>query len=75
MNVLKLATLLLAAALTVESGQAFGQQQENKDRVAVLELGAAGAWGLGDGTTSFGPSVAVEVTPIEHWLEIEVSLH
>jgi hypothetical protein len=74
MNVPRLATLLLAAALTFGSGQAFSQQQENKDHVAVLELGAAGAWGIGDGTASFGPSVAVEVTPIEHWLEIEAGV-
>jgi hypothetical protein len=30
--------------------------------------------GLGENKTSFGPSVAVEVTPIEHWLEIEAGL-
>jgi hypothetical protein len=73
-NVPGLATLLLAAALTLGYGHAFGQQQENKDHVAVLELGAAGAWGLGDGTASCGPCVAVEVTPIEHWLEIEAGI-
>jgi hypothetical protein len=74
MNVLKIATLSLAAALALGPEDAFGQQQEEKDHVAVLEFGAAGEWGLGENKTSFGPSVAVEVTPIEHWLEIEAGL-
>jgi hypothetical protein len=43
-------------------------------RGAVLEIGAAGEWGFQDGKTSFGPSVAIEVTPIEHWLEIEAGI-
>jgi hypothetical protein len=70
MNVLQVATPLLAAAVALGSDQAFGQQQDN-NHVAVFEFGAAGDWGLGDGKNSFGPSVAVEVTPVEHWLEIE----
>src|SRR5258708_20963507 len=74
MNVLKIATLSLAAALALGPGHAFGQHQEEKDHVAVLEIGAAGEWGLGENNTSFGHSVAVEVTPIEHWLEIEAGL-
>ena len=44
------------------------------DHAAVLELGGAGEWALQDGKTSLGPSVAVEVTPIEHWLEIEAGI-
>ena len=74
MNALKVATLSLVVTLSLGPGDAFGQQQEEKDHVAVLEFGAAGEWGLGDGKTSFGPSVAVEVTPIEHWLEIEAGV-
>jgi hypothetical protein len=54
---------------------AFGQEHGDDDhRGAVLGIGAAGEWGLGDGKTSFGPSVAFEVTPIEHWLEIEAGI-
>jgi hypothetical protein len=52
-----------------------GQQRSDGDHgSAVLELGAAGEWGVPDGKPSFGPSVAVEVTPIEHWLEIEAGI-
>ena len=47
-------------------------QSVEKDPAAVVELGGA-AFGrnVKDGGSSFDPSVAVEVTPIEHWLELE----
>lgn len=53
-------------------GQSAEKQSEEKEHVAVVELGGAGFWNVKDGTGSFGPSVAVEVTPIEHWLELEL---
>ena len=66
--VVALATLLLA-------GKAFAQEEE-KDRepAAILEVGAAGQWALTHGTPSYGPSLAVEVTPIKDWLEIEAGV-
>ena len=44
---------------------------QDKEPAAIVELGAAGEWGL-PGISSYGPSVAVEFTPIKDWLEIEV---
>jgi hypothetical protein len=44
---------------------------DEKEPVAVLELGGAGGWNLGTGGSSFGADLAVEVTPVEHWLELE----
>lgn len=44
---------------------------EEPEPTAILELGGAGEWSLKDGNSSFGPTAAVEVTPIENWLEIE----
>src|ERR1700719_3799236 len=41
------------------------------EHAAVLELGGAGEWGLTDSASHYGPTLAVEVTPIEHWLELE----
>jgi hypothetical protein len=41
---------------------------------AILEVGGAASRTLGDGTSSFGPTVAVEWTPIEHWLELEAGV-
>jgi len=64
-------TLVMASA----PGFALGQDPRDDDnRGAVLEIGAAAERALGDNSTSFGPSVAVEVTPIEHWLEIEAGI-
>jgi hypothetical protein len=61
-----LATLLFA-------GKAFGQVEE-KEPAAILEIGGAGQWALTHGTPSYGPNVAVEVTPIKEWLEIEAGV-
>jgi hypothetical protein len=41
------------------------------DRAVVLEAGAAGEHSIHGGASNFGPTLAVEVTPIEDWLEIE----
>lgn len=43
---------------------------QDKEPSAIVELGADGEWGL-LGASSFGPSAAVEFTPIKDWLEIE----
>jgi hypothetical protein len=64
-----LAAAVLVALLS-QAGTAFGQA-EHKEGVAVLELGAAVEQSLNGGGADLGPTVAVEVTPVEHWLEIE----
>jgi hypothetical protein len=61
----------LIAALLLFAGQA---QAEEKEPSAIVEIGNAGEWGLQNGGSSFGPTVAVEFTPIEHWLEIEAGV-
>ena len=45
-----------------------------KEPVAIVELGGAAGWSLKDAGSSFGPTVAVEVTPIENWLELEAGV-
>jgi hypothetical protein len=57
-----------ALALLLIAEAAFA---EDKEPVAIVELGAAGEWGLNSGGSSFGPTAAVEFTPIKNWLEIE----
>src|ERR1700739_2607172 len=47
---------------------------EEKDPIAIVELGAATDWNLGGGAATFAPNLAAEVTPIEHWLELEVGV-
>ena len=65
----------LLSALFLCSANAFAQSAEkDKDPAAVLELGGAASWSFKDSKAAFGPSVAVEVTPIENWLELEAGV-
>ena len=47
---------------------------EEKDPVAILEIGAATSWNVTGGAATFAPNVAVETTPIENWLELEAGV-
>src|SRR6202044_2352112 len=55
------------------SGIGFTQAVD-KEPVAVVEVGAAPGWNVTNGGWSFGPTAAVEVTPIENWLELEMGV-
>jgi hypothetical protein len=62
---------ILIASLFLCAGNAAAQAVEADKEIAVVELGAAANQSLKGGGSSFGPDFAVEVTPIENWLEIE----
>jgi hypothetical protein len=64
---------LLVASLFLCSEMTFAQSVD-KDPVAIVELGGAAGWGLNNGGASFGADAAVEVTPIENWLELEAGV-
>jgi hypothetical protein len=49
-------------------------QQVEKEPAAIVELGGATDWSITEGGSSFGPTIAVEVTPIENWLELEAGI-
>lgn len=66
------ARMTFLAAVLASRAAASGHADEKRP-VAVVEIGGAGEWGLSGGS-SFGPSGAVEVTPIEHWLELEAGV-
>ncbi len=70
MNVTK---FVLIASLFLCAGNLFAQSEE-KEPVAVVELGGAAGWSLKNGAGGYGPTVAVEVTPIENWLELEAGV-
>ena len=54
---------------------AFAQSPDNVTKeVAVVELGGAAERSVTEGNSSFGPTVAVEFTPIENWLELEAGV-
>jgi hypothetical protein len=46
----------------------------DKEPFAVVEIGGAGEWGLNSSGSSFGPTAAVEFTPIKNWLVIETGV-
>jgi hypothetical protein len=56
-------------------GSDFAQSAESeKEPVAIIEVGGAASRSLKNAISSFGPSVAIEFTPIEHWLELEAGV-
>jgi hypothetical protein len=73
LNFLSATNFLLAASLILFSEMASAQPVD-KDPVAIVELGGAAGWSLKNGGSSFGVDAAVEVTPIENWLELEAGV-
>jgi hypothetical protein len=63
---------VLISSLFLSTGSAFAQSVE-KEPAAIVELGGAANF-VKDGGSAFGPTVAVEVTPIEKWLELEAGV-
>lgn len=52
----------------------LGFSQSEKESAAVLEIGPAASRSITENESAFGPTVAVEVTPIENWLELEAGV-
>jgi hypothetical protein len=67
------ATKFLVFTLCFSSTMALAQS-DDKDPVAIVEIGGAAARSINNGGASFGADVAVEVTPIENWLELEAGV-
>ena len=69
--------LLLLLARQASSQVPSGHPQkagEDKDPIAIVELGAASSWNFSGGAATFAPNLAAEVTPIENWLELEAGV-
>jgi hypothetical protein len=64
---------IVIAVLFLRAGSAFAQSNE-KEPAAVVEVGGAANWSVTGGGSSVGPTVAVEVTPIKNWLELEAGV-
>jgi hypothetical protein len=47
---------------------------QSPEPAAILELGGAASWNLRNALSSFGPTAALEIEPIEKWLEIEAGV-
>jgi hypothetical protein len=52
---------------------AFAQTPDN-DPLAIIEVGGAMSTSITDTGSTFGPNLAVEITPIENWLELEMGI-
>lgn len=70
LNRTRLSLAIVFVALVVHARA----QTDEKESAAVVELGAAGNWSVKNSSPSFGPDVAVEVTPIKNWLELEAGV-
>lgn len=65
---------VVIVSLFLCAGNAAAQSVEDDKEIAVIEVGAAASQSLTGGGSSFGPDFAVEVTPIENWLELEAGV-
>ncbi|HEX3942582.1 MAG TPA: hypothetical protein VHW69_00705 [Rhizomicrobium sp.] len=70
-SVVLAAFLVLIAA---SNGWTFAQPVDEPEPAAVVEIGAAASRSITDAGSSFSPTVAAEVTPIENWLELEMGV-
>jgi hypothetical protein len=62
----------LVASIFLSCGAIAGAAEAPaKEPAAIVELGGANSWSI-NGGSSAGGDVAVEFTPIERWLEMEV---
>jgi hypothetical protein len=67
---MRASTIVVIAAVSLVARTALA---EEKQPVAVLELGGAGAWTM-PGGSGFGPTAAVEFEPIKNYLVIEAGI-
>lgn len=67
----KRSAAIALVCLLLRTASAQSADSPDKEPVATLEVGPAPTQSLKGGGFSFGPTVAVEVTPIENRLEIE----
>jgi hypothetical protein len=61
----------LGALLLLVFVRADADDDESQEHVVVLELGATGEREISERTSHVGPTVGIEIEPIENWLEIE----
>lgn len=45
-----------------------------KENRAILEVGGATSWNVTGGAATWAPNLAVEIEPIENWLELEMGV-
>jgi hypothetical protein len=63
--------IVILALIVSRAAHSQAAAKSGDDHRAVIEVGAAAERGTTASTTSAGGTVAVEVTPVENWLELE----
>jgi hypothetical protein len=63
--------LVLMGATTARAQLGESAPRADADHAIVFELGWSGDWSHDEGFHPKGATLAFEVTPIEHWLELE----
>jgi len=64
---------LLLIALSLSSATTLAQSKDD-DPAAIIELGGAASRSIRDSDSAFGPTMAVETTPVGNWLELEMGV-
>jgi hypothetical protein len=64
----------LAVSAVLRTGNVLGQETAKQDHSVILEVGGAGEWKLTKGPSHFGGTVALEMEPVEGWLELELGV-
>jgi hypothetical protein len=67
------AWLVFASTAFAQNGTPQHPKPVDDDHAVVLEIGAAGDWSRREGAHP-GATFAFEVTPVEHWLELEIGV-
>jgi len=66
--------ILLCIAINASGQKALKDSVEKKESFAVAEIGGAASLDIKGNGASYGYNIAVEVTPIEDWLELEMGI-
>jgi hypothetical protein len=74
MGMTSIKSLLLASLFLCPRNMSAQAVDKDPEPAAILELAGATSTSLTASGSSFGPNVAVEVTPIENWLELEIGV-
>jgi hypothetical protein len=67
----RLLMMLVVSVLQFSARSVLAQEDVGNDHSLVLEIGPAGEWDFDESSSHLGVTLAVEVTPIEQWLELE----
>jgi hypothetical protein len=66
---------LFGVLLLLGCTNSFAQSADKEPKeLAVVEVGVAAGWNITSGGSNVAPTAAVEVTPIEKWLELEAGV-